>query len=109
MKHESGIQLACMNLLSFYEAQNKLFWWRNNSFAGYIQRANGSKGYIQNNKPGLPDLCVIYKGQFYGLEVKTPTGKMSPNQKEAEARITAAGGQYRVVRDVSDISAIFGA
>jgi hypothetical protein len=31
---------------------------------------------------GVPDIIVVREGRFLGLEVKTETGRQSPEQKE---------------------------
>jgi hypothetical protein len=53
--------------------------------------------------PGSADLIICAFGLFVGMEVKTPTGKQSPDQIEWEQRITRwGGGQYVLVRSVQD-------
>lgn len=84
------------------ENQGKCYVIRDNSFAGHIQRANGSRGYVKNNKPGKPDIIVCYQGKFIGLEVKHKT-KQSEYQKLAEEAIKKAGGDYHIVHDVLEV------
>lgn len=55
---------------------------------------------------GVPDIIVVRGGAFYGLEVKTPKGKQSPEQKEFQAMVESHGGHYHVVRSVDDVVAI---
>lgn len=106
MKLESGIQQAIINYLSLLELQGKVYWFRNNSFAGFIQRANGSVGRINNAKRGMPDIVVCYQGRFIAIEVKAPRGRQSEFQKEAEAAIKKAGGDYILARSLDDIVTI---
>jgi hypothetical protein len=101
---ESGIQTACLHLLQFYENQGKLYFIRNNSFAGHIQRANGSRGFINNSKKGAPDIIACIAGVWVGIEIKAKT-KQSPEQKEAEQLIVSVGGQYWLIRDVETLQA----
>ena len=79
---------------------------RNNSFAGYIERPNQTRGFIKNNKPGAPDIIVCYQGNYVGLEVKSKKGRQSDSQKDAEERILDAGGEYHIVRSVEDVQEI---
>ena len=99
---EAGIQTAILVYLSMLENQGKCYVVRVNSFAGHLQRANGSRGYVKNNKPGCPDILVCYKGKFIGLEVKHKT-KQSDYQKQAEEQIKSAGGEYFIVHDVLEV------
>lgn len=103
---ESLIQQACLTYLQMLENQGKLYFVRNNSFAGFLQRGNGSVGYIKNQKRGTPDIIVCYQGRFVGLEIKGPKGRQSEFQKEAEAAIRKAGGEYYVIRDTDHLREI---
>lgn len=102
-RKESDIQKPIIDYLEILENQGKIYFNRNNSFAGEITRKNGSKGYIKNNKPGTPDIIFCYKGKYIGFETKTESGKQSDLQKIAETKIKKAGGLYFIVRGVSDI------
>lgn len=58
-------------------------------------------------RKGCPDVLVVYKGFFVGLEIKTKTGRVSPHQKIFHADVKKAGGFVFVVRDVTELEAIF--
>lgn len=51
---------------------------------------------------GTPDLIVIVCGMLLGLELKTPVGRQSEDQKRVEAAWTEAGAYYRLARSVED-------
>lgn len=53
-------------------------------------------------KVGAPDLFVVYRGQFYALEVKSAKGVVSDNQKIAATDIRLSGGAYSIVKSVED-------
>lgn len=55
---------------------------------------------------GLPDINVIRGGAYYGLEVKTPKGRQSPEQKEFQSFVESHGGKYFVVRSIDDVVAL---
>ena len=55
---------------------------------------------------GVPDIIIVKKGQFIGLEVKRPGTYQSPEQKTFECELTDAGGQYHVVRSIDDVQQI---
>ncbi len=52
---------------------------------------------------GVPDIIVCYKGRFIGLEVKTPSGRLSELQKWAINKINVAGGIALRVESVEDV------
>ena len=55
---------------------------------------------------GLPDIICCIDGQFVGLEVKTPDGKVTKLQEVTLAKIQAAGGMGVVVRSVDEVKTI---
>lgn len=54
-------------------------------------------------KLGCPDLFIIIRGAVFAVEVKTDTGKLSDNQKDACDKIMAAGAFWTVARSVEDV------
>ena len=104
---EKDIQLAVIYYLSLLENMGKLYFFRNNSFQGSFARSNGSTGYIKNNKKGAPDIIVCFQGRYIGLEIKGTKGKQSDEQKQAEAIILMAGGEYYVIRSFDEAKKIF--
>ena len=52
---------------------------------------------------GLPDLIVCMKGQFIGVEVKTPDGVLSQRQRYVHNMIRSAGGKVIVATSVDDV------
>ena len=64
-------------------------------------------------RAGAPDMLVIVDGRPYGLEIKTETGRMSPDQRamqqewrEAMAVYHVAHGLDEALRFLEDIGAI---
>nr|WP_325221652.1 VRR-NUC domain-containing protein [uncultured Oscillibacter sp.] len=56
------------------------------------------------SRGGIPDICMILNGQFYGFEVKRPgTGVLSKLQEVTIKEIKAAGGKVAVVSTPEDI------
>ncbi len=104
---ESEIQSAILEYLRWIEHQGKCYCVRNNSFSGKITRPDGSVGYVKNAKKGTPDIiCCLPKGRFVGFEVKADKKKQCDAQLEAEGRIKTAGGEYYVVRSLSEVEKI---
>lgn len=62
---------------------------------------------ILGQRRGIPDLEIIYEGIPYFLEIKTPTGRLSPYQRAEIEALKRAGAYVYVVRDVEDVQEIF--
>ena len=81
-------------IIRYLESLNHVFVWKEQ--AGY--------GYQIN---GLPDICAVIEGKFYGFEVKRPfIGKVSPIQRERMKKIREAGGVAEVVSYVNEVAMI---
>jgi len=100
---EAMIQRAVMDYLQWFSNSHKLYFFR--SGAGHIKTEQGH--YFKSGRPGCPDLSCIYKGTYYGVELKGPKGRQSALQKQAEDEIVAASGKYFIVRSLEDIKKIF--
>jgi len=99
---EREIQKTIIEYLTYLENLGKLYFFRAGS--GAIKLDNGR--YFKTGKPGLPDIIVLIKGMFIGLEVKTSNGKQSKIQKEAEENIKKNNGYYFIVRSIEDVENI---
>ena len=53
-------------------------------------------------KAGIPDIALIHKGKYYGIEVKTSKGRLSDSQKQMIERIEDNGSLVGVVRSVGE-------
>ena len=72
----------------------QVFYWRNNS---------GRKGRVSFGDKGSPDIMgVVSGGRLFGLEVKSPVGKVSEYQLAWAEKLRAKGGYYAVVRSVDE-------
>jgi hypothetical protein len=70
--------------------------WRNNS------GLDTTRGVRYGLGVGSPDLVGIAWGRFIGLEVKTPTGRITREQRAWIDTITRLGGVAAVVRSVDE-------
>tara|TARA_A100001388_G_scaffold256936_1_gene222420 strand:- start:277 stop:705 length:429 start_codon:yes stop_codon:yes gene_type:complete len=70
--------------------------------AGGGGRVRGAKLKKAGLQAGWPDIQLIYQGYYYGLEVKTETGRLSPAQTDLHKRLTEDGCSVAVARSVSD-------
>lgn len=96
---ETDIQLAICD----YLALKKYFFWRQNNIGTYDAKSGYHRPMPKYSKNGVPDIIVIKDGFFIGLEVKTPKGRLSENQKIFQKECKSAGGEYYIVRSIDDV------
>ena len=68
---ESDIQRECLLWLK----ANGFLAWKN-----HVGAIRVGKGVAQNPAKGSPDILAIRGGQFFGVEVKKPGGKVAEHQ-----------------------------
>ena len=56
------------------------------------------------SKKGISDIIALINGTALFIEVKTPTGKLSPSQEEFLMDVNYHGGIGLVVRSVEDVA-----
>lgn len=103
MKHfESQIQVAICQLLQLHRI---FFHSIPNELAGGGKSAKIRMGQFisMGLKPGTADLCVWWPSGIGYVEVKTPTGRQSENQKHFQQRCKEYGVPYDLVRSVEDV------
>jgi hypothetical protein len=52
--------------------------------------------------PGGADLIGLYNGRFTAVEIKTPTGRQTPEQLRFQQLVESKGGEYVILRSVDD-------
>jgi hypothetical protein len=77
--------------------------WRNN--VGMAWMRNGAPVRFGVGGPGAADLIGLYAGRFVAIEIKTPTGRLSPEQRTFQQLVERKGGIYVVLRSVDDARA----
>src|ERR1043166_7044665 len=84
-----------------YLAARKYLFWRQNTAGLYRDgRFFSLPKYAMR---GVSDIIVVHTGRPYFLEVKRPKTYQSPDQKEFQKRVEAAGAHYAVVRSIEDV------
>lgn len=79
--------------------------WRNN--IGHAVMRHGHRVTFGVGGPGGADLLGIdHKGRFLALEIKTPIGRQSNEQRAFEQLVLRLGGIYRIIRSVDDARAL---
>lgn len=103
---EVEIQHTICEYLAFREKQRMLMFWRQNTNAMYDVSKGIHRRMPVHAKKGVPDIIVIKKGQFIGLEVKSATGRQNEDQRAFELFIKENGGFYYLVRSLEDVRKI---
>ena len=65
-------------------------------------RVRGAKLKKLGLSSGWPDLQLVHKAKFYGIEVKTPVGRLSPAQSELHKKLIQQGAKVAIVRSEKD-------
>ena len=99
---ESIIQRSILDWLELYSRTENIYYFRAGS--GKIRITQNR--YFSSGKPGVPDILVCFGSRFIGMEVKNEKGRQSKIQKVAEKEIKEAGGEYYIVRSISDVKKI---
>ena len=100
---ESVIQAQIIQYLLYLENQGKLFIQRTNNVGLYDQKNRGYRRTPIGQKKGFPDILVLHKGKFIGIEIKTKTGKQTEHQKKMQKMIEKNGGEYYVIRSLNEL------
>lgn len=95
---EAEIQKEILKALG---ARDDVRVWRQNTGAA---RRRGGGPLVRFGLPGQADILglLVPSGRFLAVEVKTPTGRLSPDQRRWGAAIERAGGLYVVARSVEE-------
>ena len=87
---------------SYY--QTKIMEWLREEYPTAFVWKAAAGPYSQG---GIPDVCAVIDGMYYGFEVKRPyLGVTSQLQKQTIKKIIAAGGVAAVVTFVEDVEAV---
>lgn len=97
-------------VLAWLAMHDFVFWRQNTGCATYQSaRKDGSisKRFVRYGVAGLPDILAIEPGtgRLLGIEMKTPVGGLSDQQKDWRARFLDAGAVYLVARSSDELDA----
>ena len=77
-------------------------WWTTFPLGGG-GRARGQSLKRAGTVKGTPDILVIFRGRAYWFELKTATGRVSPEQREQHDRLFEVGSFVAVIRSLADV------
>lgn len=104
---ETTIQSQIISLLTIYENQGKLYFYRSASGQVPVKTKDGANRFFKTGKPGCPDLTIIFPGSIeVGMEVKTDDGELSEVQKRTRDYFLERGMFYVVVRSLQETKPI---
>lgn len=99
---ESQLQRAIR--LELGKRPDLLVVWRNN--IGHAVMRHGGRVTFGVGGPGGADLLgLTHRGQFLAIEIKTPVGRQSPEQRAFESLTVRLNGRYLIMRSVEDARA----
>ncbi len=78
-------------------------FWRNNIGVAEIR---GYKVRFGVGGPGGADLLGIFRGRFVAVEIKTPTGRQSSDQRTFQGCVEKHDAPYFIVRSEDDARAV---
>jgi hypothetical protein len=79
-------------------------WWRNN--IGTAVLTGGARVRYGVGNPGGADLLGLFAGRFVAVEVKTPAGRLTEDQRRFQHLVERKGGVYAVCRGADDARAL---
>lgn len=99
---EWRLQQACAAFLGAVLPRDS-YWTSVDAGQGAMSLRSAQLRKARGVKPGFPDVSVIWRGGYYGLELKASAGKVSEIQQITHAQIREAGGQVSVCRSIEEV------
>jgi hypothetical protein len=84
-------------------------FWRNNIGIAEIRSRPGARPQVVRfgvGSPGGADLIGLFRGRFVAVEVKTPAGRQSKEQRLWQQLVERKGGVYAIVRSATEATAL---
>ncbi|MBY0561469.1 VRR-NUC domain-containing protein [Hyphomicrobium sp.] len=86
---EAQIQKTLLDHLHHRAKPGVVYWHTPNG--GVRDRITGRQLKDQGVVSGVPDLLLFFRGQLYGLELKTEKGRLQPTQVKFQAALAKQG------------------
>ena len=101
---EEQIHRACVEYLRLCvpEARDGGPAWFHPPNGGGRSKAEAGVFKALGVRPGVPDICLVFRGKLFGIEVKGPDGRVSKAQRERRDEWRAAGASYEFVRSLDE-------
>lgn len=111
-KHEEDdLHMAVAKLLSVCIARPGVassdgVLWFSVELRGKRSIIEGARNRRRGCIPGVPDICIIWNREYFGIELKAPKGSTSQDQKDLHSEIRKAGGFVSISRSIEDVRAL---
>tara|TARA_R110000868_G_scaffold174313_3_gene410931 strand:- start:281 stop:808 length:528 start_codon:yes stop_codon:yes gene_type:complete len=60
-------------------------------------------GFLKGTHTGMEDIQALIKGKLFAIEVKSPTDRMSDEQKKRKAAVESDGGHYIIATSFEQV------
>jgi len=81
-------------------------WWTAIASQPNASARQGKRRKDLGEKPGVPDLCFIFDGAVFWIELKSISGRLMVTQRAQHDLIQWAGGHVHVARSLEDVIGI---
>lgn len=106
---ETDVQSSIIDYLTIEETLGHLTFQRINNIPVYDDKIKKYRRMPKGTKKGYPDIIVLKRGRFIGLEIKKSSGgKQSIHQKEMEKLIKNQNGEYYLITSLEEARAVIG-
>ena len=107
---ESELQIQCVRWFAYEYPHLRMLLYHPQNEGTANGRVRGAIAKAEGVVAGVADLILQAPSEYgfscLAIEMKTPTGRQSPEQKMFELYIKAAYGKYVVIRTFDDFKAI---
>lgn len=100
MKKPEPLEKDIQAVILEYLHARKIFCWKEHSGGLPME---GGKFFMPIGLKGKSDILGIFKGRFLAIEVKRPSGNISPDQEAFIENINLHGGLAFIARSLDDV------
>jgi hypothetical protein len=101
---EGDVLNAVIELLSIYEKQGKLYFWRNNNIGVYDNKKKIFRKIPKGFKYGISDIIILMPNKrIIFMEIKKPGGRQSRHQELFQSIVELFGFEYYLIYNVNKI------
>lgn len=81
-------------------------WWTHPHNEGLRTGRDAGRARRMGQRPGTPDLLMVWRGGLIGIELKSVNGRLSDAQVAAHEHLRACGAAVHVCRSLDDVMAV---
>ena len=104
MTEEDKIQFSVLELLRWAANEDTIFFAVPNGLPAKARTVHRFKKL--GLRPGVADLCIVVRSLAHFMEIKTPEGRQSIQQKAFALQCEVAGVPYRIARSLDEAKVI---